>query len=75
MYKFVTEPYCENCPEFEVNDERDDLFMENFMSSAPTRFINHVITCKHRKRCANMVDWLKKNKEKEINNYDDSKQS
>ena len=65
MYIFQTEPYCENCPEFEVNDTREDLYQEDFMSST-THYINHAITCKHKRRCANMVDWLIKNKKKEI---------
>ena len=75
MYKLIVEPYCENCPEFEVNDTREDLFMEDFISPEPNRYINHAITCKHKRRCANMIEWLKKNKAKEIDNYDDSKQS
>ena len=67
-YKLITELYCQNCPEFEVIDLRDDVYSENFMSEEPLHNIYHVIKCKHSKRCENMVNWLRKNKEKEINN-------
>lgn len=75
MYKLIVEPYCENCPEFEVSDVREDLYQEDFMSEEPDHYINHALTCKHIRRCSNMIKWLKKNKAKEIDNYDDSKQS
>lgn len=75
MYKLIVEPYCENCPEFEVNDAKEDLYLDNFISPEPDHYINHAITCKHMRRCSNMIKWLKKNKAKEIDNYDDSKQS
>lgn len=75
MYKLIVEPYCENCPEFEVNDAKEDLYFDNFISPEPDHYINHALTCKHMRRCSNMIKWLKKNKAKEIDNYDDSKQS
>ena len=75
MYKLIVEPYCENCPEFEVNDAKEELYLDNFISPEPDHYINHALTCKHMRRCSNMIKWLKKNKAKEIDNYDDSKQS
>lgn len=65
-YKLMIEPYCHDCPEFEVTDVREDIYKEDFMSDAE-HYIFHSITCKHMKRCTNMVKWLRKNKEKEIN--------
>lgn len=66
-YKLLIETYCQDCPEFEVVDLREDIYSEDFMSEEPDRAIFHVIKCKHSRRCANMVNWLRKNKEKEIN--------
>lgn len=57
-YIFKTEPFCEDCPEFDVNDLRNDYYAEDFVSE-PTHYISHMITCKHMRRCNNMVNWLK----------------
>ena len=63
-YIFMIEPYCENCPEFEVADREEELFTDEFYYP-PVRKILHTITCKHKKRCSNMVDWLSKKEKKE----------
>jgi len=63
-YIFEVDPYCENCPEFEVYDREEEMFVDDFYYP-PVKKIYHTITCKHRKRCSNMVDWLRKNSKKE----------
>ena len=62
-YMLLIEDYCENCPEFEVVDRDEEFFYDDFYYP-PTKKILHTITCKHRKRCSNMVDWLRKNENK-----------
>lgn len=63
-YILMIEPYCENCPEFDVVDREEEYFSDDYYYP-PVKKILHTITCKHRKRCDNMVSWLQKNKVKE----------
>ena len=66
-YKVETDPYCNNCPEFEVMVKEEEFYEDEF--NRTTHYILRSITCKHRKRCNNMINWLNKNyKEKGDNN-------
>jgi hypothetical protein len=47
MIELYVEPYCHDCPEFEV-------------SISYTALPNHHIICKHRNRCKAMLEYLKK---------------
>ena len=66
-YNLEIDPYCSDCPEFEVTVKEEDVWEEDF-NCRVNHYILRTVTCKHRKRCQNMVNWLKKNKEKETNN-------
>ena len=63
-YILMLEDYCDDCPEFDVNVRTEEYFSDTYYEP-PVRHIEQTITCKHRKRCANMVDWIKKNDKKE----------
>lgn len=59
MIKLEVEKYCEDCPEFESEVDKDIVELYNsslrdYIETAETR-----IYCRHRKRCDNMVNFLK----------------
>ena len=68
-YSIDLEEYCKNCPEFDVHVVEESHMIESVSMDDPWRnvmqeYIERSLTCKHRKRCANMMKWLK-NKVKE----------
>lgn len=65
-YSFRVEPYCENCPEFEVSVKREDTYIEDF-SLEVCHKIDQYIGCKHAKRCENLVRFLQKKLNKKEN--------
>lgn len=59
-------PCCENCPEFEIEDNFSVVKVDNtdpigFFDPPYTDIITHRISCKHDTRCRNMLKYLKKN--------------
>ena len=70
MIDLKVDSYCHNCPEFEA-EVKDESFVSSDLRCCIERIItNHTITCKHKARCAGMVDYLKEQAKK---NKEDSK--
>lgn len=63
-FEFHVEEYCDDCPEFEVG-VKEHLGPEDFNLKRKTEYY---ISCKHSKRCENMMKFLKKKLEKENTN-------
>lgn len=70
-YSFHVEPYCDNCPEFEVSVKRDDFYRDEFsldiLETGSSRIIGQSIGCKHARRCENMIKFLQKKLDKKEN--------
>ena len=66
MFKLEVEEYCTDCPEFEVDLEKDTYhYTDNMSFTNETVYIcNKTIRCKYAKRCKSMIRFLRK-KEKE----------
>lgn len=63
-YIFSLMPCCENCPEFEVEDNESIVTVDNddsdgYFESPTKELITHRISCVHDIRCRNMLRQLK----------------
>lgn len=60
MIRFEKEKWCENCPEFEPNVEKQNLYSDDYCINGNFRkkIVDTVITCKHRDRCQDMINYL-----------------
>lgn len=63
-YIFSLMPCCENCPEFEVDDNKTVTLIPNdnpdgYFENPTIPLITHRIGCKHDIRCRNMLKQLK----------------
>ena len=66
MIKLITDPWCENCPEFEPNIEKGDRVVGGFDFCTPEKtFTNTTVTCIHRNRCMSIKDYLANQKEEQ----------
>lgn len=63
-YILTLMPSCENCPEFEVDDYKTVVEVDNddpdgYFTGPTKQLITHRIGCKHDIRCRNMLQQLK----------------
>lgn len=71
-YSLKLQPYCKDCPEFDV-DVNEDVRINNYDIARgpledPIKLISRTITCSHAKRCENMIRYLKeKENAKQVN--------
>lgn len=76
MIKLEVETYCQTCPEFEPDVEKDveeRMYYDSFWFDSKTVSIcNTIVRCKHRNRCASIHDDIEKKirKEQEKKNND-----
>lgn len=69
MINLDIERYCENCPDFEPNVDKETLRVEDFGSYYPEPFRHEtVITCKYRDRCHEIYERAKDECKKENKN-------
>lgn len=66
-YILELEPYCDGCPEFNVQAKTDEYWFEDYMKERVAERRVH-ITCSHQKRCENMIKWLDKKQKEERSN-------
>ena len=66
MIKLTVDPYCENCPEFEPDVDKDihTYRSSDFRLIGTVAECDTTITCKHKLRCESMIRQLKKEQEK-----------
>lgn len=64
MINISVEKYCENCIDFEV--EQNTNCATTF--DGRTAFVQHTIMCKNRKKCRRICNYLKQYKINEIDN-------
>lgn len=66
MIKLNIEEYCENCPDFEPDVEKEVLTTEDYPYLESTfKYANTIITCKSRDRCnCFYIDMARNQKEK-----------
>ena len=55
MIKINVEKYCENCPDFKV--EQDTSCAESI--DGEIRFTTHILTCVHKNACAQIFKYAK----------------
>ena len=60
-YTFEIDPYCENCPEFDVTADKEELWTETFMMETK-KYICYKVRCKHQTRCKNMKKFIERSK-------------
>lgn len=70
MIELTIDPYCQNCPEFEPDVDKDirTYRSSDFRLIGPITECDTTITCKHALRCKSMVRQLKKEQEKNDKN-------
>jgi hypothetical protein len=66
MIELTIDPYCQNCPEFEPDVDKNvyTLNSMDFRLEDPITKCDTTITCKHKLRCKSMMRQLKKEQEK-----------
>lgn len=62
MIRLYVQNYCHDCPEFEPDVEKDTIYSENYLMGKRTTHTQTDIYCKHRDRCASMVEFLEERK-------------
>lgn len=68
MIKLELPDFCQNCPEFEPDVDKNVLKSDDFFGSCKTR-VSTIITCTHVGRCLSMMDYIvDRLKEMEKNN-------
>lgn len=67
MFKLEVEEYCKECPDFEVEVEKDTYHYEDYVSNETVYHCQKTIRCKYAKRCKAMLRYLKR-KAKEAEN-------
>lgn len=59
MITLDVDQWCNNCPEFEAEVDKDTYLSNDFMvEEKPIYTTDTKITCKHRQRCRSMVKEL-----------------
>lgn len=64
MISLHIKDYCHNCPEFDPDVEKDTIYSENYLMGKRTTHTQTDIYCKHRDRCASMVEFLEEKRGK-----------
>lgn len=62
MIKLYVQNYCHDCPEFEPDVKKDTIYSENYLMGKRTPRTQTAIYCKHRDRCASMIEFLEERK-------------
>ena len=58
MIKISVEKYCENCPNFEVEQDTNCAIT----SDGRTAFVEHLLECKHKYKCKQIRNYLEQSK-------------
>lgn len=58
MIELKVAGFCNNCPEFEPEVDRDILYSHNFFGEREEQMVLTKVTCIHEHRCRSMVDFL-----------------
>lgn len=67
MINLKVEDYCQNCPDFEADVDKEKLYQHDLFEFEPIMISETVVTCTRAHRCANLVRYLKKEIEKNAN--------
>lgn len=68
MIKIDLPDFCQNCPEFEPDVDKNILKSDTFFGRCET-LVDTTVTCTHVQRCLSMMDYIvDRAKEKENNN-------
>lgn len=68
MISLVIEDYCQDCPEFDPAIGRDNKYEFTSDGQVVSERYERTVECSHRRRCANMANYIRK----EVNKiYDD----
>lgn len=62
MITLVVKPYCNACPEFEPDVDKNTLY-----TCCGKEYTDTIVRCQHRKRCEAMIEYLG---EQEVNQND-----
>lgn len=67
MIKLDIKDYCENCPDFRPEVDKETVYMENFEDPLePARICETIITCEYAKRCECIYKKARKQAEKDF---------
>lgn len=59
MIKLDIQPYCRNCPDFEAKTDHECLEFSGMGFNKTAYEHRYVITCRNKKRCEEMVTYLR----------------
>ena len=69
MIELIVNSYCNDCPEFEPDVDKNVFTWESFdFRDEPVTKCDTKITCKHKPRCESMIRQLKKEQVKQNEN-------
>ena len=65
MINLYIDDYCQNCPEFEPDVNKNQMYCEDICGNSPIVRNDTSIRCEHWMRCKEIVEWLRQEEKDE----------